>query len=161
MQMCGCADEIQLNVHNKQFDPTYFASPILRSHIGTLAHRHIGTLAPAPLGRAGIGTSESWLPNCKGNSMNWTQAIGLAAGILTASSLIPQVIKTLKTKKADEVSIKMLLVLQGGIILWILYGFKRDDMPIIVTNIFSLAVNITMVILRIRFGEKKKQGNSR
>jgi MtN3 and saliva related transmembrane protein len=93
--------------------------------------------------------------------MNWTQAIGLAAGILTASSLIPQVIKTLKTKKADEVSIKMLLVLQGGIILWILYGFKRDDMPIIVTNIFSLAVNITMVILRIKFGEKKKQGNSR
>jgi hypothetical protein len=43
MQMCGCADEIQLNVHNKRFDPTYFASPILRSHIGTSAHRHIGT----------------------------------------------------------------------------------------------------------------------
>jgi hypothetical protein len=40
MQMCGCADEIQLNVHNKRFDPTYFASPILRSHIGTSAHRH-------------------------------------------------------------------------------------------------------------------------
>jgi MtN3 and saliva related transmembrane protein len=88
--------------------------------------------------------------------MNWTQAIGLAAGILTASSLIPQVIKTLKTKKADEVSIKMLLVLQAGIILWIVYGFKRYDLPIIVTNIFSLLVNISMVILRIRYGNKKK-----
>jgi MtN3 and saliva related transmembrane protein len=88
--------------------------------------------------------------------MDWTQAIGLAAGILTASSLIPQVIKTLKQKKADEVSIKMLLVLQAGIILWIVYGFKRDDMPIIVTNIFSLLVNITMVILRVKYGHKKK-----
>ena len=88
--------------------------------------------------------------------MDWTQIIGLGAGILTASSLIPQVVKTLKQKKADEVSIKMLLVLQAGIILWIVYGFKRDDMPIIVTNCFSLLVNITMVVLRIKYGGNKK-----
>jgi MtN3 and saliva related transmembrane protein len=88
--------------------------------------------------------------------MNWTQAIGLAAGILTASSLIPQVIKTLKQKRADEVSIKMLLVLEAGIILWIVYGFKRDDFPIIVTNMFSLAVNITMVVLRVKYGKNRK-----
>jgi MtN3 and saliva related transmembrane protein len=84
--------------------------------------------------------------------MNWTQVTGLAAGILTASSLIPQVVKTLKEKKADEVSIKMLFVLQAGVILWIVYGFKRNDLPLIVTNIFSLLVNITMVVLRIKYG---------
>jgi MtN3 and saliva related transmembrane protein len=84
--------------------------------------------------------------------MNWTQVIGLGAGILTASSLIPQVIKTIRQKRADEVSIKMLLVLQAGIILWIVYGFKRNDFPIIITNMFSLAVNITMVVLRIKYG---------
>jgi MtN3 and saliva related transmembrane protein len=89
--------------------------------------------------------------------MDWTQAIGLAAGILTASSLIPQVVKTLKEKKADEVSIKMLFVLQAGIIMWIVYGIKRNDLPIIVTNIFSLAVNITMVVLRIRYGAKNNK----
>jgi len=80
-----------------------------------------------------------------------TQVIGLAAGVLTASSLIPQVVKTLKEKKAEHVSLKMLLVLMSGIILWIFYGIRRNDMPIIATNSFSLLVNITMVILRIRY----------
>ncbi|MFL5772470.1 MAG: SemiSWEET family sugar transporter [Flavisolibacter sp.] len=86
--------------------------------------------------------------------MDWTQIIGLAAGIFTASSLLPQVFKTLKEKKADEVSLAMLFVLQGGLILWIVYGIRRTDFPIIATNCFSLLVNITMVILRIRYQRK-------
>jgi MtN3 and saliva related transmembrane protein len=83
--------------------------------------------------------------------MNWTQVIGLVAGILTASSLLPQLIKTLKEKKAEDVSIGMLLVLQAGVIMWIVYGFKRDDLPIIVTNCFSLALNIAMTVVRIKY----------
>ena len=86
--------------------------------------------------------------------MQLTQIIGLAAGILTASSLIPQVIKTFKEKKAEEVSLIMLFVLQAGLVLWIVYGFKKDDLPIIVTNCFSLFVNILMVVLRIRYRKK-------
>lgn len=86
--------------------------------------------------------------------MDLTQVVGLTAGILTASSLLPQVFKTLKEKKAKEVSIKMLLVLQAGVALWIYYGVLRDDMPIIVTNCFSLLVNITMVILRIKYKDR-------
>ena len=86
--------------------------------------------------------------------MNWTQIIGLSAGILTASSLIPQVVKTLKEKKAEDVSLVMLLVLLSGLILWIVYGFKKDDLPIIATNCFSFLVNITMVFLRIKYRDK-------
>src|SRR5215216_3037245 len=90
----------------------------------------------------------------QGKSMNWTQMIGLAAGILTASSLIPQVVKTLKEKKAEDVSLLMLFVLQSGLILWIVYGLKKNDLPIIATNCFSLLVNITMVVLRIKYRRK-------
>jgi MtN3 and saliva related transmembrane protein len=79
------------------------------------------------------------------------QIIGIVAGILTASSLIPQVVKTIKEKKAEDVSILMLFTLQAGIILWIVYGIKRDDFPIIITNSFSLLVNITMVVLRFKY----------
>ncbi len=83
--------------------------------------------------------------------MDTTQIIGIAAGICTATSLLPQVIKTFKEKKAEDVSLLMLLLLQAGLILWIIYGFKREDLPIIITNCFSLLVNITMVVLRIRY----------
>lgn len=83
--------------------------------------------------------------------MNWTQIIGLVAGICTATSMLPQIFKTLKEKKAEDVSLKMLLVLMSGIILWIIYGIRRNDMPIIATNSFSLLVNMTMIVLRIRY----------
>ena len=85
--------------------------------------------------------------------MNWTQIIGLAAGVCTACSLLPQVFKTLKEKKAEDVSLLMLFVLQAGLILWIVYGFKREDIPIISTNGFSLLVNIVTMILRFKYGK--------
>ena len=83
--------------------------------------------------------------------MQWTQLIGLAAGICTATSLLPQVIKTIQEKKVENISLLMLIVLMTGLILWIIYGIKRNDIPIMVTNSFSLLVNITMIILRIRY----------
>lgn len=86
--------------------------------------------------------------------MDGTQVLGLAAGVCTATSLLPQVIKTLKEKKAEDVSLVMLLVLMTGVALWIVYGFMRKDFPIIITNSFSLLVNITMVVLRIKYREK-------
>lgn len=83
--------------------------------------------------------------------MNWTQTIGLAAGVCTAISLVPQVIKTIKEKQAEDVSLIMLLILGTGLALWIIYGIKRSDLPIVATNSFSLLVNLTMVVLRLRY----------
>jgi MtN3 and saliva related transmembrane protein len=83
--------------------------------------------------------------------MDIIQIIGLTAGVLTASSLLPQLIKTIKEKKAEDISIVMLLILLSGICLWIVYGIKRNDFPIIATNSFSLLLNIIMIVLRIKY----------
>lgn len=86
--------------------------------------------------------------------MSIEQIIGIAAGICTATSLLPQVIKTIKTKEAEEVAMGMLLTLMAGLILWIIYGFMRKDLPIIVTNCFSLLLNAIMIFLRLKYGKK-------
>jgi MtN3 and saliva related transmembrane protein len=83
--------------------------------------------------------------------MDTTQIIGLTAGILTASSLLPQLTKTIKEKEAEDISLLMLLVLLSGISLWIFYGIRRDDFPIIITNSFSLLLNVIMIFLRIKY----------
>jgi MtN3 and saliva related transmembrane protein len=80
-----------------------------------------------------------------------TQIIGIIAGIFTASSLLPQAIKIIKEKKAEDVSIGMLLFLMTGVSLWIYYGYLRDDLPIIITNCFSLLLNIVTLFLRIKY----------
>lgn len=89
-------------------------------------------------------------------SMNWTQVIGLFAGICTSSSLLPQLIKTIRKKEAEDISKLMLFVLMTGVATWIVYGILRDDMPIILTNSFSLLLNITMLVLRFKYSRKGK-----
>jgi MtN3 and saliva related transmembrane protein len=73
--------------------------------------------------------------------------IGIAAGILTGTSLLPQLVKIVREKKAVGISFAMLAVLMAGLILWVWYGIRRDDWPLIVTNAFSLIVNIAIMIL--------------
>lgn len=82
--------------------------------------------------------------------------IGIVAGILTACSLLPPLIKLIKTKEPDQVPIGMLIVLLGGLSLWIFYGILRSDWPIIVTNSFSLLQNITMITLRQLYKHKNQ-----
>lgn len=93
----------------------------------------------------------NWLLICNKGAMDGTQIIGLAAGILTSSSLIPQLVKTIKEKKAEDISLFFLLTLMAGIGLWIVYGFKRDDYPIMITNAFSLLVNLSLLVMSIKY----------
>ena len=77
--------------------------------------------------------------------------IGIAAGVLTAASMVAQVFKTLKTKKAEQVSPLMLVILICGVALWFFYGVLKNDIPIMLTNGFSVVVNLLMLFLRWRY----------
>lgn len=85
--------------------------------------------------------------------MDITQIIGIVAGILTATSLIPQLIKIIKEKKADDVSPLMLIILLIGLGLWATYGFMKEDWPIIITNCFSFLLNTTVLIFRYKYAK--------
>lgn len=82
------------------------------------------------------------------------QIVGIVAGVLTATSMLPQLIKVLKEKEVENLSIVMLLVLLGGLALWAVYGFMKEDWPIIVTNCFSLLVNLLLIFFRLRYADK-------
>lgn len=84
-------------------------------------------------------------------SETWTQIIGLAAGVCTAVSLLPQLIKIIREKRAEQLSLFYLFTLLLGLGLWIAYGFLRTDLPIILTNIASAVLNIAVIVLSIRY----------
>ncbi len=90
-------------------------------------------------------------------SNNSVLIIGIAAGVLTAVSMLPQVFKTIKTKNAENVSPVMLIILISGVSLWVFYGFMKNDLPIIITNIFSVLVNICMLFLRWKYSDKSEK----
>jgi MtN3 and saliva related transmembrane protein len=82
--------------------------------------------------------------------------IGTAAGICTAASLLPQLIKMIKEKKATDISLPMLIILLTGLTLWIWYGIMKKDLPIIFTNAFSLVLNILILIFRAYYKRKAR-----
>ena len=47
-----------------------------------------------------------------------TQVIGIIAGICTGISLLPQLFKIIKEKKADDISYFMLFILLAGLAGW-------------------------------------------
>ena len=86
---------------------------------------------------------------------DYTIYVGIVAGIFTGISLVPQLLKIIKDKKADDISFFMLLILLLGVSGWIVYGILRTDYPIIFTNAFSLLVNILIIIFSIKYKKKK------
>jgi MtN3 and saliva related transmembrane protein len=87
-------------------------------------------------------------------SEKFTEIIGLGAGICTSVSLLPQLVKLIKEKKAEDLSLFYLIILFVGIGLWIWYGVLREDVPIIATNGFSLLLNGIVIVLGIKYKKK-------
>ncbi len=85
-----------------------------------------------------------------------TELIGIAAGICTAISLLPQLIKIIREKEARNISLFYLVILLAGLSLWIWYGVLKDDLPIIATNVVSLVLNVAIIVMGIKYKRKDK-----
>jgi MtN3 and saliva related transmembrane protein len=72
--------------------------------------------------------------------------LGIIAGILTSVSMVPQLIKVLKEKNVDDISLVMLLVLITGVSLWVWYGVIKSEWPIILSNAFSVLMNLSLLV---------------
>ena len=79
--------------------------------------------------------------------------IGLSAGVLTAVSSIPQIIKIIKDKKAQAVSPGMFFVLLAGNGLWCWYGLLINEFPIVITNAFSVVCDIVLIVLNYKYSK--------
>ena len=76
---------------------------------------------------------------------------GYFAAILTTAAFLPQLIKTYKTKKADDVSLTTLIMFIIGVLSWIIYGYKIGSTPITIANLITLILNLMILILKIFF----------
>jgi MtN3 and saliva related transmembrane protein len=81
--------------------------------------------------------------------------LGIIAGFLTSVSMIPQLVKVIKEKNVEDISLIMLLVLISGLSLWVWYGIKKDELPIILSNGFAVLVNISLLICYFIYNKKK------
>jgi MtN3 and saliva related transmembrane protein len=89
---------------------------------------------------------------------NYITTLGLIAGVLTTIAYLPQLIKTWQTKSAHDLSWSMLTVLCTGIILWLVYGFYIQNIPIIAANIVTFVFTSMILVLKIKYKQESEVG---
>ena len=82
------------------------------------------------------------------------ELFGYFAAILTTLAFLPQLIKTLKTKKAEDVSLTTLIMFLAGVFSWIIYGYKISSTPILIANIITFILNLFILIFKVTFSKE-------
>ncbi len=77
------------------------------------------------------------------------------AGIMILSGWVPQIIKGYKTKKLDDISKYLMILVAGGAFLWFIYGVEKNDPYIIGVNV--AAIGLTMIVLSMKYRYEKQK----
>ncbi len=83
--------------------------------------------------------------------MEGVEILGTVAGAITTLTFLPQVIKTSRERTAKDVSLMMFVIAVVNEVLWIIYGFMRNDWIIILTNAILMTMALMMIYFKFRF----------
>ena len=83
--------------------------------------------------------------------MKITTLLGLIAATLTTLSFVPQVVKTWKIKETRDISLSMFVMLAICIVLWTVYGFIIQDLPVILANCVSFILTAIIIFFKVRY----------
>ncbi len=88
--------------------------------------------------------------------MEW-KIVGIIAAISTTSGFIPQVIKGIRTKRLEDVSPIMYIIMIFGFIMWLFYGIHLKDVIIIGANVLALTFSSFILILRYKYLRQQRK----
>jgi len=85
------------------------------------------------------------------NEIDYIQLLGMIAGILTTVAFLPQVVKNWKSRSAKDLSLGMFSIFCLGVLLWLIYGLLVSDLPIILANLVTLVLALTLLVFKLSF----------
>ena len=80
--------------------------------------------------------------------------IGFTAGFLMAITMVPQIIKSLKTKRVEDISFLMLIIYIVSAFLWMIYGILIKSLPVAITDGFAFSVCSVQLLIKIKYTKK-------
>ena len=77
--------------------------------------------------------------------------IGTVAGILILSGWVPQIISGYKTKKLNDVSAYLMILIFAGAVLWLVYGIALDDVYIMGVNLAAMVLTMIVLSMKLKY----------
>ena len=81
--------------------------------------------------------------------------VGVAAGLCSMASFVPQILKILREKDAESVSMRMYVVTVTGFVLWTAYGALLGSWPVWLSNAVNLILAAVILALKLRYGASR------
>lgn len=66
--------------------------------------------------------------------MPWIELMGLTASIMTTVNSLPQILKIIRTRSVNDISLIAIIILVVGLGLWTVYGILISNIPIIISS---------------------------
>jgi MtN3 and saliva related transmembrane protein len=82
--------------------------------------------------------------------LQFTTVLGYVAAALTTGSFVPQAVLTLRTRNVSGISLSMYASFTAGVALWLLYGLRLGEWPIVVANAVTLGLALVILVTKIR-----------
>ena len=82
--------------------------------------------------------------------------VGVAAGLCSMSSFVPQIVKILRERDAESVSLRMYIVTVTGFVLWTTYGALLGSWPVWISNAVNLSLAAAILALKLRYGSRTR-----
>jgi MtN3 and saliva related transmembrane protein len=79
-----------------------------------------------------------------------SSVVGLIAGTCTTIAFIPQVLHTFRSRNTSSISLGMYILFVFGIAMWLCYGFIISDLPLVITNLITLLLSSSILLMKIR-----------
>ncbi|MYL82653.1 hypothetical protein GTA51_05820 [Desulfovibrio aerotolerans] len=77
--------------------------------------------------------------------------IGYLAGLCTTAAFLPQVVKTLRSRSAHDISLGMYALMVVGIGLWLIHGIQVESAPVIAANAVTLVLVGAMLVMKLLY----------
>ena len=77
--------------------------------------------------------------------------IGILAGILILSGWVQQIVRGYKTKRLNDVSPYLMILIFAGAVLWLIYGIALDDVYIMGVNVAAMVLTMIVLSMKLKY----------
>lgn len=89
-----------------------------------------------------------------------TIILGYIATFLINIAYVPQVVKTIRTKNVEGLSLVMFAILILAGILWIIYGVLLDSLPLIICNSINVIQSCILLFYKLKYETINKRSSN-
>lgn len=82
------------------------------------------------------------------------EIIGLVAGGLSSALFVPQIIKIIKQKSAEEISLMTSIIGIVSSLMWLWFGIVQDHISMMITNSIAAVATLILFILKITYDKQ-------